>query len=255
MRRRSVLAVAITAGPLLAACSSSGSQSAQTAPEPSVTPTTTANPLTFNAANFPSTPRVDNAWFPLLPGSVWKYTGSKDNEASRDVVTITARTKVVDGVPAVVVQDNLYFGDALEERTSDWYAQDNAGNVWYLGEDTAELDEHGKVTSTEGSWESGKQGAVPGIFMPASPVVGQSGRQEYFKGQAEDHYRVLSLSAPIKGVPGTDATTGLLTEEWTPLEPGVLDHKLYAQGVGTVKEETVRGGKETNTLVSFKPGA
>jgi hypothetical protein len=91
--------------------------------------------------------------------------------------------------------------------------------------------------------------------MPAHPFIGQSGRQEYFRGQAEDHFRVLSLSAPIIGVTGTTETAGLLTEEWTPLEPGVLDHKLYARGVGTVKEDTVRGPKETNTLVSFTPGA
>jgi hypothetical protein len=170
-------------------------------------------------------------------------------------MTVTTATKVIDGVTCVVVEDNLTMSGKLEERTTDWYAQDHAGNVWYLGEQTAELTPAGKVKSTEGTWQAGVQGAVPGIFMPVDPVVGQSGRQEYFRGQAEDHYRVLNLTAPITGVPGTTASTGLLTEEWTPLEPGVLDHKLYVRGVGTVKEEAVRGPKETNTLVSFTAGA
>jgi hypothetical protein len=254
MRRNLMYVVALT-GPLcLAACSSSGSDALKAPSSPSPT-TSAAASIAFDASHFPVTPRVDNAWLPFLPGSVWKYTGVKDGEASRDVVTVPKATKLVAGVNAVVVQDNLYIAGVIEERTSDWYAQDNDGNVWYLGEDTAELDEHGKVTSTEGSWEAGKQGAQPGIFMPADRVVGQSGRQEFLHGQAEDHYRVLNLAAPVAGVPGTNATTGLLTEEWTPLEPGVLDHKLYVRGVGTVKEQSVRGPKETNTLVSFTAGA
>src|SRR4051794_12286877 len=107
MRRTHVLAVAVAAGPLLVACSSSGSNGVRTAPEPTVTATPTTNAGTFAAANFPSTPRVDNTWFPLLPGSIWKYTGSKDGESSRDVVTVGSATKVVDGVTAVVVQDML----------------------------------------------------------------------------------------------------------------------------------------------------
>src|SRR3954468_718999 len=143
MRKSFVVVVALT-GPLsLAACSSGGSH-ALTAPPASPTPSASAaSSGVFDAANFPATPHVDNAWFPLLTGSVWKYTGVKDGEASRDVVTVLTATKLVDGVRTVVVQDNLYIAGAIEERTSDWYAQDNAGNVWYLGEDTAELDEHG----------------------------------------------------------------------------------------------------------------
>src|SRR5207244_360683 len=121
---------------------------------------------------------------------------------------------------------------ALEERTSDWYAQDEQGNVWYFGEDTAELTPSGKVKNTEGSWEAGKDGAVAGIFMPASPAVGQSGLQEYYKGQAEDHFQVLSLTAPVH-TPGASGNA-LLTKEWTPLEPNVLDHKYYVRGIGNV---------------------
>lgn len=186
------------------------------------------------------TARVDNAWFPLAPGTHYVYTGIKDGKPSRDVVTVTNRTRTLDGAPCVAVEDRLYLRGQLEERTTDWYSQDAKGNVWYFGERTAELDPQGRVTSTSGSWTAGVHGAQPGIYMPAHPRVGQSGRQEYLKGQAEDHFKVI-------GVLGTNA---VLTEEWTPLEPGVLDHKLYVRGVGTVVEQTERGGDERNELVS-----
>ena len=141
----------------------------------------------------------------------------------------------------------------LSERTTDWYTQDRQGNVWYFGEDTAVLDASGHVTSREGSWRAGVGTAKPGIYMPAHPTPGQSGRQEYLKGQAQDHFQVLSLRAAV-AVPYTSSTRALLTKEWTPLEPGVLDHKLYLRGVGTALEQSVKGGTERLELVSVRHG-
>jgi hypothetical protein len=194
---------------------------------------------------------VDNPWFPLEPGTVFVYRGIKDGEPGRDVVTVTSRTKLVDGVRCTVVDDRLYLGGHLAERTLDWYAQDKRGNVWYFGEATAELDESGHVTSTEGSWRSGVDGARAGILMPAHPRIGQSFRQEFYKGHAEDHSEVVSLTASIR-VPYTSSAHALLTKEWTPLEPDVLDHKLYVRGVGLVKEETIEGGDERFVLVAVR---
>jgi hypothetical protein len=187
---------------------------------------------------------VDNPWFPLKPGSVWRYRGVKDGKPSRDIVRVTGRTKTILAVTTTAVSDRLYLSGSLEERTTDWYAQDSRGNVWYFGEDTAELDRHGRVKTREGSWQAGVNGARQGLFMPANPRVGQTGLQEFLKGHAEDHFKVLRRTR-----------TTLLTKEWTPLEPGVIDHKHYRRGVGTVLEETVKGGDERNTLVSFKPGS
>jgi hypothetical protein len=195
--------------------------------------------------------RVDNPWFPLTPGTVYVYRGVKDGKPSRDVVTVTRRTKTIAGVPCAVVDDLLYIEGHLGERTTDWYSQDRQGNVWYFGESTAELDATGHVTTTEGTWQAGRNGARAGIYMPAQPRVGQSGIQEYYKGHAEDHYRVVSLHASVRA-PYTSSQAALLTEEWTPLEPGVLDHKLYVRGIGTVLEQTVRGGNERNALVSVR---
>jgi hypothetical protein len=193
--------------------------------------------------------RVDNPWFPLKPGTTYVYRGSKDGQPSRDVFKVTRDTKVIQGVRCTSVSDRLYKGGRLAERTTDWYAQDRAGNVWYFGEDTAELAPNGKVKTTEGSWQAGVNGARAGILMPAHPRIGQTARQEYYKGHAEDHFRVLSVSARVR-TPAGSSPSALLTEEWTPLEPGVLDHKVYARGIGTVSERTVKGGSERNTLVS-----
>jgi hypothetical protein len=185
--------------------------------------------------------RVDNPWFPLAPGTTYIYKGVKDGEPTRDVVTVTHRTKLIQGVRCTVVDDRLYVRGRLAERTDDWYAQDSRGAVWYFGEATAELDEHGNVTSREGSWRAGVEGAAAGIFMPAHPKVGQTFSQELFTGHAEDHFAVLSVTKQK-----------LLTKEWTPLEPGVVDHKLYTRGVGLVKEENVKGGDERAVLVSVR---
>lgn len=200
---------------------------------------------TLPASSFSA--HVDNPWLPLLPGSRYVYTGVKDGKRSRDVVLVTHSTRVIAGVPCVAVDDRLTLGGKLEERTTDWYSQDSHGNVWYFGERTVELDPHGKVTSTEGSWLAGVHGASPGMFMPAHPRVGQAGRQEYYKGHAEDHFKVIGL---FNTVSPRGAANVLLTEETTPLEPGTVDHKFYVRGIGNVLEQTERGGNERNELVS-----
>jgi hypothetical protein len=194
---------------------------------------------------------VDNPWFPLKPGTRYVYTGVKDGQPSRDVLTVTRETQTIDGVPCVVVHDRLYLRGRIAERTTDWYTEDKQGNVWYFGEQTAELDRHGRVTSTEGTWTAGIDDAQAGIYMPAQPRIGQTGRQEYLKGQAEDHFKVIGL---FRTVTASRSRNVLLTQETTPLEPGTVDHKLYVRGVGTVLEQTVKGGNERNVLVSFKSG-
>jgi hypothetical protein len=239
-------AAALSLAPALAACGSSGAGSKQ-ASAPSSSTTARIDP-----ANFVS--RVDNPWYPLKPGSTYRYRGTKDGKPAIDVMTVTHRTKKILGVPNVAVSDKLYLNGKLEETTIDWYTQDRQGNVWYFGERTAELDDKGRVVSREGSWQAGVDGAQPGIFMPAHPTVGQTFRQEYYKGHAEDHFTIASLSASVH-VPYTSSSRAMRTTERTPLEPNVLDTKYYVRGIGTVQELQLKGpGHERSDLVSFKRG-
>jgi hypothetical protein len=200
---------------------------------------------------------ITNIWFPLARGSVYVYDGQKDGKAARDVMTVTPKIKKITGIRAAVVHDRLFLNGRLAERTTDWYAQDKKGTVWYLGEKTAELNAKGKVTSTEGSFLNGRDGAKGGIFMPAHPAVGQSFQQEAFRGQAEDRFRILDMAASVT-TPAVSSKSAMLTEETTPLEPGVVDHKYYLQGIGTVLEQQVAGAPpgqaETAQLVSFQAG-
>jgi hypothetical protein len=201
--------------------------------------------------------RITNPWFPLARGSVYVYDGQKDGKQARDVMTVTRKTKTIAGISAAAVADRLFLNGQLAERTTDWYAQDKRGTVWYLGEKTAELDANGKVTSTEGSFLNGRDAAKGGIFMPAHPQVGQAFQQESFKGQAEDRFRILDMATSI-ATPAVSSNNSMLTEETTPLEPGVVDHKYYVQGIGTVKEQQVAGAQpgqaEETQLVSFQAG-
>jgi hypothetical protein len=176
-----------------------------------------------------------NPWFPVVPGTTTTFTGAIDGVAAREIYTVTADVKVVDGVPANVIHDRLYLaresgrGRYLAEDTLDWYATANNGDVWYLGEATTEYDEQGDVVSTDGSWQAGVGGARAGIFMPATPTVGATYQQESAV-DAKDLFRITSV----------DADT-LTTREWTPLEPGLVTKKVYESGTGQVLEDTVKG--------------
>src|SRR3954451_9628897 len=189
----------------------------------STTPAKSSPPPTYlpaiDATQFSAT--VDNPWFPLPVGRTLEYTGSRDGKPAREIVTITAKTRTIAGVPSRVVRDVLYVDGTLAESTRDYYSQDSAGTVWYFGEDTAELNEHGAVTSTEGTWHAGVDGAQPGIVMEAKPTVGKTIRQEYLKGHAEDFFKVVDLAASAPA-PAGSYSPALRTEEWTPLEPDVL---------------------------------
>ena len=166
---------------------------------------------------------------------------------------MTHRTKTILGVSATVVHDVVLRHGKPREVTSDWYAQDRHDNVWYFGENTRALDRHGHVTSREGSFRAGRDGALPGVLFPGDPRVGQKARQEYYRGHAEDHFKVLDLDAPVS-TPYVSTRHAVRTNETSPLEPGVVDNKYYVRGVGTVKELTVKGPKERVHLVSFHRG-
>jgi hypothetical protein len=198
--------------------------------------------------------RIDNPYWPMRPGTRWTYRATTpDGGRQRDVVTVTRRTRLIaNGVTARVVHDVATEDGALVEVTDDWYAQDRAGNVWYLGEDTAEY-AHGRVVSREGSWEAGADGAQPGVIMPAHPRRGLRYRQEHAAGQAEDRAEVMSVREQAQ-VPAGHFRRVLMTRDTTPLEPRVSELKFYARGVGPVLAVTVSGGAEREELVRVRRG-
>lgn len=192
---------------------------------------------------------IDNPYLPLPVGRTLVYEGVSDGERERIEITVTDRTREVMGVTATVVRDRAFVEGALVEDTFDWFAQDRWGNVWYLGEATAEY-ENGEVVSRAGSWEAGVDGAMPGVVMLADPRVGDRYRQEFYEGEAEDMARVRASGESV-AVPAGSYQDVLVTEDWTPLEPEVLEHKSYAPGVGVVLERVVKGGSGVLRLVEI----
>jgi hypothetical protein len=212
-----------------------------------------SEPVELDPAEF--TTEIDNPYWPMSVGSRWVYDEiDEEGNVLKVEVTVTEQTKqVANGVEARVVRDVVSEDGEPVEVTDDWYAQDVDGNVWYLGEDTAEY-EHGKVVTRAGSFEAGVDGAQPGVIMPANPQDGMTYRQEYYAGEAEDEGEILSLNQQV-AVPFGRFTDALMTRDTNPLEPKVNELKFYAEGVGpvlTLDIGTVGGGREE--LVSFTSG-
>jgi hypothetical protein len=190
---------------------------------------------------------VDNPYFPLPVGRTLVYTGVKDGQTQTDTVIVTDQRKVILGISAAVVSDIAHDGAVLE-KTFDYYAQDDKGNVWYMGEDTTAFLPNGK-TDTSGSFLAGVDGAEPGIIMEAHPQIPEAYRQECFTGRAEDTAWVVGTTGSVR-VPYGTVRHVLTTLEATRIEPGLYDKKVYGPGIGIVSEESLTGPKETAELVS-----
>jgi hypothetical protein len=248
-----------TASPAAAPSANPSTKTSVSASPSSASPSTEApsqapppqgsEPVELDPADFVST--IENPFWPMGVGNRWVYTETDAEGTEQKVeVTVTGDTKEIIGITATVVHDVVSEDGDLVEDTFDWYAQDAAGNIWYLGEDTKEY-EGGKVVSTEGSWTAGVDGAQPGIVMLAEPTVGMTYRQEYYKGQAEDAAEVLSLDEHVE-VPFGTYDGVLMTKDYTPLDPDVVENKFYARGVGPVQVIAVSGGSSREELTSFE---
>ncbi len=211
-----------------------------------------SEPVTLDPADFVS--QIDNEYWPMAPGTRWRYRESDPRgNAVKVRVVVTDRTRQIEGIDATVVHDVVSDHGELIENTFDWYAQDVCGNVWYMGEKTKEY-EDGQVVSTEGSWEAGVDGAYAGIAMPGDPQVGLAYQQEYYAGEAKDAAEVLSLVEKAQ-VPAGRFDDVLLTKDFTPLHPKILEYKMYAPGVGPVLVVGVSGGTDREELMRFTPPA
>jgi hypothetical protein len=208
----------------------------------------------LDPANF--TTRIDNHFWPMSPGSKWVYSETDTKGTKQKVVVeVTHKTKMIaNGVEARVVRDTATENGEITEQTDDWYAQDKAGNIWYMGEATAEY-KNGKIETRAGSFEAGVDGAQPGIAMPADPEPGLSYRQEYYKGEAEDKAAVITDGKERVQVPFGYYDRGvLMTRDLVPTEPKVQELKFYAPDVGPLLSVHTDGDGGRAELVSYTRG-
>jgi hypothetical protein len=234
----------------IAACGSGGTQittanrtttgtGTSTAATVPTTTTPSGRPVAANVHYNPKivpsrfTDKITNKYQPWKPGTTHLFKGTRDGVPTKTMVTVTNQAKTIMGVRCVTVEDVVTSNGSLVEKTTDWYAQDNKGNVWYFGEQTAEYS-NGVVTSTAGTWEAGVDKAKPGIVMEAHPKKGDSYRQEFRPGVALDKATVLSTDATVK-VPAGTFRHVVVTNDINPLDPSKHERKWFAPGIGFVQ--------------------
>ena len=203
----------------------------------------------FSPANFVDPDAIGttvavNPYFPLVVGNKWVWEGGDDVITD----TVTEKTKLIEGVKCRVVLDEVKEDGETIEITDDWYAQDLAGNVWYCGESARDFETFDGDDPTEpelveigGSWKAGRDGAKPGMIVPFAPQVGQAYRQEVLLGDAEDFAEVASLTGNEVVPVASCANDCLVTNESSPIEPGIIEVKHYKPGVGLILEVPPEG--------------
>ena len=208
----------------------------------------------FDPANFTFGAAIDNSYWPLSPNSAFVYYSESEDGCAVNELRVEGGTKrdfaaPYEDVIAWEVDDREWLdedctGDyALMEQTTDWFAQDHEGNIWYFGEDTVAWDHEDECPSASGAWEAGQDGAIAGVVIPGDPIVGTWYQQEFFEGEAEDRAKVLKLTATVSIGLGT-FTNCLGTKEYSPLSPGAVEHKYYCpDGGGLVLINELSGGK------------
>ena len=210
----------------------------------------------YDRNNFDNSTRIDNRWFPLRPGTQLVFRGTtiegKETIPHRVIFTVTDLTKEIDGVKSVVLWDRDYSSGELVEAEIAFFAQDDDGIVWQLGEYPEEYEE-GKIIASP-LWIHGLQKARAGLTMRAVPKTGTSSYSLGWGPAVGFNDRAKVSKTGIKTcVPRGCYTNVLLTSEFNPDEPGKFQLKYYAPGVGNVRvgwagknEDT----KETLVLVA-----
>jgi hypothetical protein len=247
LTKPSVSWLAMFAGLVLAGCT-----------EPTIpgSPTTPDTPNGTFAVSPPAgdfVPESNNTYFPLVPGTTFRYESQTDEGLETQDFTVTFNTKIIQDITTRVVEDIVRLDGVIIEHTFDWFAQNQeTGDVWYFGEDSRQFDPvTGKLIGREGSWQAGHKDAQAGIIMWGDPAahMRETYREEFAPGVAEDMARVVSLKARAE-VPHGSFAGCLKTENFTPLEPDLREAKYYCPEVGLVLEVDVKG-KERNELVSI----
>jgi hypothetical protein len=255
-RRVSATASLLCVSMLLAACGEDDKQSTQVNVN---TKARTATEKDFDPKrNFSASTQVDNKWHPLVPGTQFVYEGRSNRGLGRlphrVIFTVTGLTKKIDGVDAVVLYDrDINRGKQLEAEIT-FFAQDDDGNVWNMGEYPEEYAGDGSFDGAPSTWLSGVQGAQAGILMRGDP---RPGTPSYKQGVAPkigfgDTAKVLKYQAQAC-VPVDCYENVLVVDETNPLEPEDGHQlKYYAEGVGNISVAPGKGGKEREVLELVK---
>jgi hypothetical protein len=204
----------------------------------------------FHPADFHHPTVVTNPYFPLAAGATWRWKGQYRSQPYTQADLVLNSTRRIDGVVTRPVLDQDYVKGQIISGSTDYYAQDDQGNVWYLGEATVHY-VNGKLTDEADSWIAGEEGALPGIFMPAHPARREPRyQQEFAPNVAADVERIVSTSETVC-VPLRCYTNVVEADETSVLNPGVLSAKYYAPGVGQISEDTLAGDPYAYGLTSF----
>jgi hypothetical protein len=187
---------------------------------------------------------IDNPYFPLVVGQVATFAGEEDGAQDEVVISVLDAVETVAGVDTRIIEERESEDGELVEISRNYFVQAADGTVCYFGEDS-DTYEGGKVVDHDGSWRAGKDGARPGIIMPATPELGQSFDQEHAPGIALDHAVVTAIDAAVK-VPLASYRKVVKTTETSALEPGVTEYKQYAPGIGLITDPPTE-------LTAFEP--
>ena len=194
----------------------------------------------INPANFTNSTIITNPYYPATPGKKYIYEGQTDEGFERVEEQRLNITKTIMGITCVISNFKGYVNDKLVEETWDWYAQDNDGTLWYFGEEVNNYNQNGTLIDHGGSWEAGVDGAQPGKIMPAHPQTAMKYREEYYFGHAEDQAEIIGTGLNETISLGT-YNNCIKTKNWTVLEPDALENKIYAPGIGLIKETDIPG--------------
>jgi hypothetical protein len=194
--------------------------------------------------NMDSTVLDRNIYWPLAQGDSYAYIAETEDGCEFNKLTVLANTggysnKMIKGIQMRVVRDQEWEAEppdgvecddpaiaafaVLMEDTLDYYPIDDKDNIWYYGEDTWAVDDESPVCTDDGAWEAGVDEAVEGIVMLSQPTAGDRYQQEFWEDEAEDWGKVNRLNGKV----GDEYSNCLVTKEWTPLEPGSVEHKYY----------------------------
>ena len=212
----------------------------------------------LNPADFST--NITNPLFPLSSLGPKVFEGQDTDPDTGEVIdtrlesAVLSKTRKVAGVQTLVLEEKVFNDGELVERALDFFAQHQDGTVYYFGE-AVDNYENGKLVDHAGSWLAGKNGAAPGIIMPANPVVGQTFNQENAPGVAEDRSTVLALDENVKTPAGKFRGCAKF-EDTNPLESqSTSEFKWFCPGVGLVRDVDAEGFIELASYTTHAPAA